>query len=407
MTKDDTARGVAGARFKDRQGRPAAVVAGLGLNGLGVVRSLARAGIPVVALDTDMSKPTAATRFGRKIRIRALAGPEFVAILMALRPQFTEKPVLILTEEASVSAISSEREEIMDAYRISLPAHELVETLMDKTLFQAVAEKTGFAVPRSLAIDDASIDTAVTQLRYPCILKPAKKVAAFGQRFAKAYRVENPDEVIGLWREMRSIISTAILQEWIMGNDGDVYFCLQYRNRPDQSTASFVGRKILQWPPLVGGTASCAPAPEYSDTLSSLTDRFFQTVGFQGLCSMEYKRDPRDGEFYMVEPTVGRTDYQEEIATLNGVNIPAMAYWALTGETGSANRPAPPPVGWRDPVGEANAQAATNGQAPADTTLRFRDAYFRPDDPMPHIQRQLARAQARLPRWIRSFGGLG
>ena len=48
---------------------------------------------------------------------------------------------------------------------------------------------------------------------------------------------------------------------------------------------------------------------------------------------MEYKRDRRDEKFYMVEPTVGRTDYQEEIATLNGVNIPAAAYLREIGDT--------------------------------------------------------------------------
>ena len=41
---------------------------------------------------------------------------------------------------------------------------------------------------------------------------------------------------------------------------------------------------------------------------------------------MEFKRDARTGEFLMIEPTVGRVDWQEEVATLNGVNIPLAAY---------------------------------------------------------------------------------
>ncbi len=42
--------------------------------------------------------------------------------------------------------------------------------------------------------------------------------------------------------------------------------------------------------------------------------------------SMEYKRDRRDGRFHMIEPTVARTDFQEEVATLNGMNIPLASY---------------------------------------------------------------------------------
>ena len=41
-----------------------AVVAGLDLNGLGVARSLARAGVRFIALDTELNKPTTATRYG-------------------------------------------------------------------------------------------------------------------------------------------------------------------------------------------------------------------------------------------------------------------------------------------------------------------------------------------------------
>ena len=63
-----------------------------------------------------------------------------------------------------------------------------------------------------------------------------------------------------------------------------------------------------------------------ADELTLLTNRFFSGVGFVGLCSMEFKRDARTNQFYMIEPTVGRTDYQEEIASLNGVNIPLAAY---------------------------------------------------------------------------------
>src|SRR4029077_16877616 len=121
---------------------------------------------------------------------------------------------------------------------------------------------------------------------------------------------------------------------------------------------SFVGRKICQWPVEEGGTASCMPAPDAAGELPEMTDGFFSAVGFVGVGSMEYKRDRRDGKFYMVEPTVGRTDYQEEVATLNGVNIPLAAYRAELGLNPIAPVAAAPPRAWRDPLGFANAQSA-------------------------------------------------
>ncbi len=62
-----------------------------------------------------------------------------------------------------------------------------------------------------------------------------------------------------------------------------------------------------------------------------MTTQFFQAAGVIGMASMEYKRDTRSGEFRMVEPTIGRTDYQEEVATLNGVNLPHAAWCSELG----------------------------------------------------------------------------
>jgi D-aspartate ligase len=377
-----------------------AVVAGIDLNGLGVVRSLARAGIPVVALDVNLSKPTAATRFGRKIKVPALSGPAFVDALLALRSQFVENPVLFLTEEPSVVTVSEERERIRAGYRISLPDHDVLHNLLDKNRFQAEAERYGFPVPRALLLAPEIDPERIRAMRFPCVLKPATKDHNYSRHFAKAYRVEDADAALRLWDEMRQIISSAIIQEWIAGEDSDIYFCLQYRDRADSSAATFVGRKILQWPPLVGGTASCVPAPDFAGQLSDLTDRFFTAMNFRGFCSMEYKRDRRDSQFYMVEPTVGRTDYQEEIATLNGINIPAVAYWNELGESMVDIKPSISPQGWRDPSGEANARAtrSANIEESIKGRIPFHDAYFRLDDPQPYIKRQLVRVWARILR---------
>lgn len=380
---------------------PSAVVAGIDLNGLGVVRSLARAKIPVVALDVNLAKPTAYTRFATKLKVPSLSGEAFVESLLSLRRQFEGDPLLILTEEPSVATVSAARARIQAVYRIALPEPEMVSALMDKTAFQALAERHGFPVPRSVVLEGDG--ARARDLRYPCVLKPPAKDPRYSARFLKAYRVESLAETLALWQQVREVIASAILQEWIEGDDCDVYFCLQYRDRAERSAANFVGRKIRQWPPLVGGTASCVPAPACAAELSELTDRFFAAVNFRGFCSMEYKRDPRDGRFYMVEPTVGRTDYQEEIATLNGVNIPAIAYCRELGLEASAPRESSLPIGWRDPAGEANARAV-RPSAPGDSIARaisFRDAYFRVDDPGPYLARQLGRINARLAKLVR------
>jgi predicted ATP-grasp superfamily ATP-dependent carboligase len=377
-----------------------ALVAGLDLNGLGVLRALESRGVRTIALDTDFDKPTAATRFGEKRRVNTLSGPEFVNELLALRSRFDNDPVLILTQEASVVSVAAEHKRLSGAYRFTMPSQELMDDLMDKLRFQALAERHGFPIPRAVRVTAANGFEALADLGYPCVVKPPTKDPEYGARFAKAYKVFGANEVMALWAKMREVVDEVIVQEWIEGSDSDVYFCLQYRPLDGSRAASFVGRKICQWPLLVGGTASCMPAPDVADELIALTDGFFARTGFVGIGSMEYKRDPRDGRFYMIEPTVGRTDYQEEIAVLNGVNIPYAAYCGALGLPLPKQFPRKRLRAWRDPVGYARAR----GAGAPDPIRRFSpnvkiyDAYFRVNDPMPYLSLKLGAVHRRLKR---------
>ena len=201
---------------------------------------------------------------------------------------------------------------------------------------------------------------------------------------------------------MSTVLDEIIMQEWIEGDDSDVYFCLQYRGPSGTLPISFVGRKICQWPPKIGGTASCVPAPDAFDELVKLTNAYFEAVGFVGLCSMEYKRDTRDQRFYMVEPTVGRTDYQEEIATLNGVNIPFAAYCGELGRQHPSVTSAVSPRAWRDSMSYAKARLAGApdhiGQiAP---NAKIIDALFRANDPMPYMMTKFESISHRIRRFL-------
>jgi predicted ATP-grasp superfamily ATP-dependent carboligase len=375
---------------------PAAVVVGMGLNGLGVVRSLARARLPTIVLETEFGSASAATRYGRKLKIAALDGPTLVDELLRVRAMLPLSPVLILTQEASVATVSLLRHRLNDCYRFSMPEDEVMKALLDKLRFQTLAQDFGFPIPKAVRLACEQDEAALGALRFPCVMKPAIKDPEYARRFSKAYRVESAAEALALWRRISAVVGEAILQQWIDGGDADIYFCLQYRPPDGGPATSFVGRKLRQWPLLVGGTASCVPAPEAAAELTRLTDGFFEAVGFSGLGSMEYKRDRRGGAFYMIEPTVGRTDFQEEVATLNGVNIPLAVY------RGELGLPPPSlrkgcPCGWRDPFGDAWARAAAG--APAGRfPVRMRDAYWRAADPGPGMKLQLEALGRRIDR---------
>ena len=376
-----------------------AVVAGGGLNALGVVRSLGTAGIPVIVVDTDPKSPAMRSRYGSKLLCASLEGKSFVDFVLGLARRYPEPLVLFATEDKTVETISAFRDQLAPSFRLRQPGHERLMALMHKQGFQELAESVGAPVPRTVRLEGKADLARIGDLKYPCVLKPSKKDYGYGARFKKAYKVASPAEAAALYEEIFPVLADMVVQEWIEGSDGDVYFCLQYIGKDGEVVSSFSGRKIRSWPPRIGGTASCTAAWEVADELADTTAAFFRQVGFVGMGSMEYKRDSRDGRFYMVEPTVARTDFQEEVASLNGVNIPAAAYRYEMGLPALQPQPVPTPQIWREPITdrwsfqENGAQADTRSQGHA-----VRDAYWRWNDPQPWIDMVARRIGAKLGR---------
>jgi hypothetical protein len=115
------------------------------------------------------------------------------------------------------------------------------------------------------------------------------------------------------------------------------------------------------------------------EELTQLTRQFTERVGYKGIGSLEFKRDRRSGRLLIIEPTVGRIDWQEEIATLCGVNIPLAAYRA---ETNIAVKESAKPgsrVMWRSSIVHRLPAGLTPGGA------SLRDGYFRLNDPLPGL----------------------
>jgi predicted ATP-grasp superfamily ATP-dependent carboligase len=377
-----------------------AVVVGAGINGLGVARSLALERVPVWLLDTDARRPEMRTSAANPVTVRSLQGGTLIEELVRLaETRFAGvRPVLFLTQEESVKAVSHHRDRLADLYRFSLPSVEIVDTLLHKQGFQRLAEQLDSPIPPLVHVRTPADLPALEKLRYPVVIKPGERNADYGHQFKKAYRVDNVAEGVELIRRILPVMADSVVQEWIEGPDSSIYFCLQYLDRQGKVAASFTGSKIRSWPPQVGGTASCVAAPEFHEELSAMTTQFLRAAGVVGMASMEYKRDVRSHEFRMVEPTVGRTDYQEEVATLNGTNLPYAAWCSELGRPLPTPAPTARPVVWRV-QSEDMQSAAAQGQSLAHGypgNGRVADALWRWNDPLPGLVQRLQRIRHAL-----------
>ncbi len=378
---------------------PPAVVLGAGINGLGVVRSLARARVPVWLVDSER-RPEMYTRAAKPVIVSTLHGEALIGELQRLGTTCFSglRPVLLLTQEEVVKIVSDHRDSLTGLYRFSLPAKQVVDALLHKHGFQQLAEQLGGPIPPLVHVRNTADLPRLEQLAYPVVVKPGERHAGYGRQFKKAYRADDAGQAVDLVRRILVVMPDVVVQEWIEGQDSDIYFCLQYLDGNGKAVASFTGRKIRSWPPHVGGTASCTAAPEAHVELSQLTARFFRAAGVVGMAGMEYKRDTRTREFRMIEPTIGRTDYQEEVAALNGVNLPHAAWCCELGLAFPEPTRTRRTTAWRVRADD-NESAMLQGQQPGQgfpRGSRVVDALWRLSDPVPALIQNFRRVRNAL-----------
>jgi predicted ATP-grasp superfamily ATP-dependent carboligase len=354
---------------------PAVIVRGE-VNGLGVLRSLAKGDVPALVVDTTLRHAAMWSRYGGRRVFQQLSGKPFVDELLALQATLGgERPVLIITDEMAVYTVSELRDEIAPYYRFSLPAPSVVQTLLNKADFHAFALAHAFPVPRTLILENEADIARLAEFGMPIVVKPADKRPVYFGQVERINWIDKIDEAEVACRRMLEAGGRLVVQDWIEGPDDSIHFALFHRNAATGSRDIFVGRKIAAHPPGLGSTAICAPAPQADDLLRPLTERFLDVTDYHGLGSLEFKWDAVARRFVIIEPTVGRTDWQEEIATLNGLNLPLIAYCEALGLR------APPArqdkrVAWRHSF-------LHRGGAPlAD---KIYDGYFRLDDPLPAL----------------------
>jgi D-aspartate ligase len=357
---------------------PVVVVGGV-LTALGVVRSLASAAIPVYLASDTRFCPAGLSRQCTLLRVPDLKGQGLVDGLLSIAGRIGEKAVLILSSDLQVVAVSGARAALEAHYFLALPTETMVDVLMDKAKFQAYAEEIGLPVPRAVVLDEGSDEQALDVLSMPVVVKPADKALVLAGVVERATRADTLAEAHTVARRMRCAASSVVVQEWIDGDDDDIYFTLFVCDGQSRIVALFTGRKMICEPPLVGSTALCVAATEEYQALAAQTQAFVTQSHYHGIGGLEFKRHRRTGQFVVVEPTVGRADWQEEIATLCGVNIPTIAYRTALGEPVESVGAIDPTVAWR----ESFKYRPRAGTLPPGT--RIVDGHFRRADPLPGV----------------------
>ncbi|HEX2504443.1 MAG TPA: hypothetical protein VHK00_10885 [Miltoncostaeaceae bacterium] len=319
---------------------PAVVLQASGPNALGIVRSLGRAGVPVIACDHDPHAVGLVSRYATPHpTANPLTDPErFVEDLLELGRGAGRGGVLFATHDEAIAALGPRQAEVEELFRRPWTPWPAVDAIMDKEHQHEVARASGFPVPATVTPrDDGDIVAAARALRFPVVLKP-RNAPEFRHRFrAHLLEAADPEALRRAW-ELAAPYDPQVC-EVIPGDDSHLWTYGSYRDATGRALAVFTGRKLRQWP--VGFGAARAAEAHWDPGLAARCDALLDALGYHGLSQVEVKRDPRDGRDHLIEVNA-RAWLWIGLATDCGVNLPLACWLDATG------RPRVWPPGHRD-----------------------------------------------------------
>jgi predicted ATP-grasp superfamily ATP-dependent carboligase len=324
--------------------RPGAIVIGGDYQGLGIVRSLGRRGIPVCVIDDEPSVSRFSRYTTRTIRIANAhdEGPMITALLDAVGRYGMEGWIVFPTRDETVAALARNRDRLLDSVRVATPGWECVKYGCDKRETYRLAGELGIPVPRTWVPETAS-DLAEID-RFPVVVKPAFKDRFVRETGAKAWRADTIKELEDAYRRAGQVVGPgeAIVQELIPGGPGTIFgYCAHF------SGGEVVGRMVVRYgrqhPPDFGRSATWVETVDVSD-LDAPSQLFLEAIGFQGLVEMEYKYDVRDGSYRLLDVNARTWGYHSLGGRL-GVDFPYLLYQDELGTTPPYSR-AVSGLGW-------------------------------------------------------------
>jgi predicted ATP-grasp superfamily ATP-dependent carboligase len=322
-----------------------AIVIGGEHPGLGIARSLGRRGIPVCVIDDQHSISQFSRYVTRVVRVKDLRDEHQTVenVLEAGQRYGMKGWVLFPTRDETVVAFSRHRDRLAEFFRVTTPCWNTVKWAWDKKNTYDRAVELGIPVPHTSNPRNEE-ELSALYSRLPLAIKPAIKENFFYATGAKAWRAETPAQLHDLFLKAgRQIKLEEIMVQEIIPGDGErqYSYCAFFRDGKAHST--LIAKRMRQHPREFGRAATYVETVEFPE-IEELSERFLRAIDFYGLVEMEFKQDPRDGQFKLLDVNA-RTWGFHSIGIPAGVDFPYLLFADQLGRSVEPNR-ARAGVGW-------------------------------------------------------------
>jgi predicted ATP-grasp superfamily ATP-dependent carboligase len=304
-----------------------AVVIGGDYQGLGIVRSLGRQHIPVCVVDDELSISRYSRYCARFVKLESLREERMtVDSLLKLGKRFNLRGwVLYPTREELVAALSRNREELSEYFRVPTPDWECVKWAWDKRNTYQLARELDIPTPATHYAESIADLSRLDDFEPPFAIKPAIKEHFFYATKAKAWRADSHAELKTLFEKASRLApqQEIMVQELVPGGGTQQFsYCAFFRD--GKAVGKMVVRRRRQHP-LQFGRASTYVETVDVPLLEEFSERFLRAIDYYGLVEVEYKLDPRDAQYKLLDVNA-RTWGYHSLGVRAGVDFSHMLF---------------------------------------------------------------------------------
>ncbi len=309
-----------------------------------LLRPLGMAGIPAIVASTEDDAPAFASRYcaGRCILPPRSEPSALVDALIdageRLSSQFGRRVPLMYGEDYFLELIYMHRERLQQKFLLLLCDPAVATGLLTKDRFDELARARGIPVPRSLDWD------MLSEIDGPVLAKPRSKcnwhhsplqVRLFGR--SKALAFENGSAVMAQ-PFVASFREQLVFQEYIRGDDRQLWSFHGVSDERGKILASFLGRKLRASPPFTGESSFIEMIE--NEELAAFGRRLAERLPLKGPFKIDLKTDVESGQHFVLEVNA-RFNLWHCLGAANGLNLMEIAYdYVVAGKR-------PPPLSYR------------------------------------------------------------
>jgi D-aspartate ligase len=267
------------------------------------------------------------------------------------------RPVLYYDGDWDLLVVSRYREALAEGFRFVVAEAELVEDLVAKDRFQALADRLDLPVPpaRRLDLVDGQLNGQL-DLTFPIILKPLTRQHVLWKPHSDAKAIRFDDRA-ALERALPALAAqdmSVLVQELIDGPESHIESYHVYVDADGEIAGEFTGRKIRTYPRGFGYSTALETTDDSS--VAELGRELTRRLGLRGVAKLDFKR-AEDGALYLLEVNP-RFSLWHHLGARAGVNLPLLVYRDLIGLPRPVARPVRSGVRWVSPLRDRRAARA-------------------------------------------------